>query len=72
MITLFAHAGHTHTESMVSTTTWTDSMPIIVGAGIMITILLATIIYMLVMWQPKSFADTKKPAATAKKKTTKK
>lgn len=58
MFTLFAHAGHSH-EAIEGMTAIDHCMPIIFGAGFIITILLGAIVYLLATWQPKS---KKKPA----------
>jgi len=71
MITTFAHAARTETMETMNNLEY--NAPIIVGMGIVILLLLSVILYMTVTWQPKSFAAlSKKPVASAKKKTTKK
>lgn len=69
MITsLFSHAGHAHTaESMDMATTIDHCMPIILGAGIVIVLLVAVIVYLLAMWQPKTAATPKRKGASKKK-----
>lgn len=63
--TLFAHAGHSHEMEMNGMSELDHCMPIIIGAGIAITILVVLVVYMLAAWEPK------KSAKTSKKKTTK-
>lgn len=58
MFTIFAHAGHSHDiNSMIGID---HCMPIIVGAGIIITILAVTVTYLLAAWQPKKSKSTSK------------
>lgn len=65
MFTLFAHAGHSH-ESMDSMNAIDHCMPIIVGAGIIIVILVAIIVCLLAARQPKH--QTKASKVVSKKK----
>lgn len=55
--TYFAHAGHSH-EGMGSLTT-DHCFPVYVGAGIIITILVSVIIYLLTTWHPKRHTSSK-------------
>ena len=53
-LSTFAHAGHAHDmNTMTLGETIDHCMPIIVGSGIIIVILLVVIAYLLVTWQPK-------------------
>lgn len=49
MFTIFAHAGH----DMESMNKGNDSLPIIIGAGVTVVILVAIIVYLLAAWEPK-------------------
>ena len=60
MLNTLAHLGHDH---MSEALTLDHCLPVIVGAGIIITGFAGVIIYLLTNWQPK------KPAAKAKTKT---
>jgi len=54
MSNIFAHLGLDHTsESLDSMTTLDHCMSIIIGAGIIITILIAVIVYLMTTRQPK-------------------
>lgn len=70
MLYTFAHAGHSH--DMNSMTMLDHCMPIIIGAGIIILMLVSIIVFLLVTWQPKTQDDTPADAATPKKRTAKK
>ena len=60
MLNLFAHSGHSHDIQMMNTMSSLDHcMPIIIGAGIIIAILLGILVFMLTMWQPKEKAGRK-------------
>jgi hypothetical protein len=48
-------------------TTIDHCMPIILGAGIVIVLLVAVIVYLLAMWQPKTAATPKRKGASKKK-----
>ena len=64
-LSTFAHAGHAHDmNNMTLGETIDHCMPIIVGSGIIIVILLVVIAYLLVTWQSK-------PQHTAAKKSKK-
>lgn len=52
MLTIFSHAGHDHSMEMNSGID--HCMPIIIGAGIIIAILLGIIAYLLVNRQPQT------------------
>lgn len=66
MLYTFAHAGHAH--DMDAMTTLDHCMPVIIGAGVIIAMLVAIIIFLLITWQPKIQDD----AATSKKRSAKK
>jgi hypothetical protein len=51
MFNLLAHAGHE--MEMDGMSAIDHCMPIIVGAGISIAILVGIIVYMLIAWEPK-------------------
>jgi hypothetical protein len=63
MFTTFAHAGY-GTE-IDGAATIDHCMPIIIGAGVAIAILVGIVVYMLIAWEPK------KAVKANKKKTTK-
>lgn len=68
LTTLFSHAGHVHTaDSMDMATTIDHCMPIILGAGIVIVLLVAVIVYLLAMWQPKTAVASKRKSTPKKK-----
>ncbi|MNH58593.1 hypothetical protein D3C85_1007550 [compost metagenome] len=55
--TILAHLGHSHDMNSMDGTgagSIDHCMPIIVGAGIIITLLIGVIVYILSTWQPKS------------------
>lgn len=55
MLTTFAHVGYVHDKSSMDMMMTIDHcMPIIVGAGITIAVLVSIVIYLLTQWQPKS------------------
>jgi hypothetical protein len=58
MFTLFSHAGHSHDINSIDAID--HCMPIAIGAGIIITILAAVIVYLLATWQPKKSKPTSK------------
>lgn len=58
MFTIFAHAGHSHDIHLTNAVD--HCMPIIVGAGVIIAILAAAIVYVLTTWQPKKSKPTSK------------
>jgi hypothetical protein len=55
MLTIFAHAGHSH-----SMNDFDHCLPAIIGAGIVIVVLVAVIVYFLIAWQPKAKTKNKK------------
>ena len=57
---------------MNSMTMLDHCMPIIIGAGIIIAMLVAIIIFLLVTWQPKTQDEAPASAATPKKRSAKK
>lgn len=58
MFNLFAHAGHSHAVDLPESMSIIDHcLPVVIGAGIIIAILAATIVYFLVRWQPKKAID---------------
>lgn len=57
MLNTFAHPGHDHSSELLALD---HCMPIIIGAGIIIAILVAVIIYLMTTWQPKSRASQDK------------
>jgi xanthine/uracil permease len=63
MFTTLAHAGYG--MEMDGMTAIDHCMPIIIGAGIAIAILVGIVVYMLIAWEPK------KPVKANKKKTSK-
>jgi hypothetical protein len=66
MLYTFAHAGQTH--DMGSMTTLDHCMPIMIGAGIVIAMLVAIIIFLLVTWQPKTQDEVSAPKKRNAKK----
>ena len=66
MFNLFAH-----TDSMKDMVTFAQMKPVLAGLVLIILGLLAIVIYLVNTWQPKSFTEKQK-AAASKKKTTKK
>lgn len=65
MFSTFAHAGHVHDmKSMTLGESIDHCMPIIIGAGIIIVILLGVIAYLLATWQPKPTPTAKKTKKT--------
>ena len=59
MLAIFAHAGHMEEMNMGDMTYVEHCMPIIVGCGIIIAMLITVIVYLLVAWQPKSATKSK-------------
>ncbi|QQG50534.1 MAG: hypothetical protein HZB75_03290 [Candidatus Saccharibacteria bacterium] len=55
MLTIFAHAGHSH-----SMNDFDHCLPVMIGAGIVIVVLVAVIVYFLIAWQPKAKTKNKK------------
>lgn len=67
MFTTFAHAGHVHDmNSMTLGESIDHCMPIIIGAGIIIVILLGVIAYLLTTWRPKPAKKTRETKKTDK------
>lgn len=57
MLNTFAHLGHSHeTETM---SVLDHCMPIIIGSGIVIAILIGVIVFLLTTWQPKKKSSKK-------------
>lgn len=66
MLYTFAHAGHAH--DMDTMTTLDHCMPVIIGAGIIIVMLVAIIIFLLITWQPKTQDEVVAPKKHSAKK----
>lgn len=65
MLTIIAHAGHSHGTETGSGIDHCG--PVIIGAGITVALLLVVIIYLLVQWQPKKQSGIKKDKRSEEK-----
>lgn len=62
MLNTFAHLGHSYETETI--TTLDHCMPIIIGSGIVIAILIGVIIFLLTTWQPRRNANATKVTKT--------
>lgn len=65
MLNTLAHLGYSHeTETM---STLDHCMPVIIGSGIIVAILVGVIVFLLITWQPKQNTKAKKVVKTEAK-----
>ena len=69
MLNTFAHLGHSHETETLSTLD--HCMPVVIGSGIIIAILIGVIIFLLTTWQPRQNTGAKKVTKTESKEQSK-